>query len=213
MSNAEAKPSITDISASVHTSLLADTEFLNNLQRQMHKFATLQLADAHLAEDAVQEALIGALKNAGAFGGRSALKTWVFAILKNKIVDILRQKQRMVEVSALMHEDEEEDEDFSELFDKKGYWQADERPAAWGNPEASLREGQFWRVFEACLENLPGHQARVFMMREFIELDSHEICTAVGITVSNLNVMLHRSRIRLRKCLESHWFVKGESLC
>ncbi|CAM5369326.1 RNA polymerase factor sigma-70 [Eoetvoesiella caeni] len=197
---------------SENTSLLSDTEFLENLRRQMHKFATLQLSDSHLAEDAVQEALIGALKNAKSFAGRAALKTWVFAILKNKIADTLRQKQRMAEASSLMHEDEEE-EDFSELFNKRGFWQADERPAIWGNPEASMQEGDFWRVFEACLENLPGHQARVFMMREFIELDSDEICSTVGITVSNLNVMLHRSRIRLRECLENQWFAKGEQPC
>ena len=197
---------------SENTSLLSDTEFLESLRRQMHKFATLQLSDSHLAEDAVQEALIGALKNAKSFAGRAALKTWVFAILKNKIADTLRQKQRLAEASSLMHDDEE-DEDFSELFDKKGFWQADERPAVWGNPEASMQEGDFWRVFEACLENLPGHQARVFMMREFIELDSDEICSTVGITVSNLNVMLHRSRIRLRECLENQWFMKGEQPC
>ncbi len=195
-----------------NTSLLADTEFLESLRHQMHKFATLQLSDAHLAEDAVQEALIGALKNASSFGGRAALKTWVFGILKNKIADILRQKQRRVDASSLMHEDEE-NEDFSELFDKKGFWQADERPVAWGNPEASLREGQFWRVFEACLENLPGNQARVFMMREFVELDSDEICATIGITVSNLNVMLHRARLRLRECLENQWFTEGETPC
>ncbi|MDE2428556.1 MAG: RNA polymerase factor sigma-70 [Burkholderiales bacterium] len=197
---------------SENTSLLSETEFLESLRCQMHKFATLQLSDSHLAEDAVQEALIGALKNAKSFAGRAALKTWVFAILKNKIADTLRQKQRMAEASSLMHDDEE-DEDFSELFDKTGFWQADERPAIWGNPEEAMHEGEFWRVFEACLENLPGHQARVFMMREFIELDSDEICSTVGITVSNLNVMLHRSRIRLRECLENQWFLKGELPC
>lgn len=212
MKNEEALPSGPGEPKPEHASLLADTEFLDSLRRQMLKFATLQLSDAHLAEDAVQDALIGALKNVSSFGGRAALKTWVFAILKNKIADVLRQKQRLVYAGNLLREDEE-DEDFSALFDSKGFWQPDERPVAWANPEESLREGQFWRVFEACLENLHGNQARVFMMREFVELDSHEICATVGITVSNLNVMLHRARIRLRECLENHWFVKGEKSC
>ncbi|MBK5207223.1 MAG: RNA polymerase factor sigma-70, partial [Polaromonas sp.] len=169
----------------------------------------VQLSDSHLAEDAVQEAPIGALKNAKSFGGRAALKTWVFAILKNKIADALRQKQRLVYAGSLMHEDEE-DEDFSALFDARGFWQKDERPVAWANPEEALRQGDFWRVFEVCLEHLPGNQARVFMMREFVELESDEICKAVGITVSNLNVMLHRARLRLRECLENRWFANGE---
>lgn len=190
-------------------SILTDTAFLNDLRRQMVKFATLQLSNSHLAEDAVQEALIGALKNATSFAGRAALKTWVFAILKNKIADVLRQKQRMVEASILLGEDEEQ-EDFSELFDQKGFWQRDERPATWGNPQESLQQHQFWKVFEICLEKLPGNQARVFMMKEFVELDAHEICATVGISTSNLNVMLHRSRIRLRECLENNWFMKAE---
>lgn len=191
------------------SSILSDTAFLNDLRRQMVKFATLQLSNSHSAEDAVQEALIGALKNAKSFAGRAALKTWVFAILRNKIADVLRQKQRMGDASSLLREDEES-EDFSELFDKKGFWQGDEKPATWGNPQDSLHQNQFWKVFEICLEGLPGNQARVFMMKEFVELDAAEICTAVGITTTNLNVMLHRSRLRLRECLENTWFQKGK---
>ena len=191
-------------------SLLADAAFLEDIRRQMIKFATLQLGDGHLAEDAVQEALIGALKNASSFGGRAALKTWIFAILKNKIADSLRYKQRVVNASSLLRE-EDEDEDFSELlFDRKGHWQQDEQPVAWGNPEASLRETHFWSMFEACLERLPPKQARVFMMREFIELDVDEICVAVDLTISNLHVLLHRSRLRLRECIENKWYLQGE---
>lgn len=189
--------------------VLGESDFLEDIRRQMLKFATMQLGDSHQAEDAVQEALIGALKNANSFGGRAALKTWIFAILKNKIADTLRQKQRSVNVSSLQR-DGDEDEDFSELFDSKGFWQPEERPIAWGNPEASLREGQFWIVFEACLEGLPPKQARVFMMREFIELDADEICAEVNLSTSNLHVLLHRSRLRLRECIEDKWYLEGE---
>src|SRR3990167_8684119 len=134
MNNAKTQASDADEARSENISMLSDTAFLENLRRQMLKFATIQLSDAHLAEDAVQEALIGAMKNAKSFGGRAALKTWVFAILKNKIADALRQKQRLVYAGSLMHEDEE-DEDFSALFDARGFWQKDERPVAWANPE------------------------------------------------------------------------------
>lgn len=191
-------------------SLLADTGFMEELRRQMQRFAALQLADEHLAEDAVQEALIGALKNARSFGGRAALKTWVFAILKNKIADILRKRSRTVEAEQLLGEDRGE-QNFDELFNERGYWHVAERPARWADPESAIHDKHFWRVFEACLDHLPGRQARVFMMREFIELESREICAAADITVSNLNVTLHRARLRLRECLENHWFLRGES--
>ncbi len=187
-------------------SRLTDDAFLNDLRQQMIKFAILQLRDKDMAEDAVQEALIGALKNVKSFDGRAALKTWVFAILKNKIIDVLRQKKRLINVSDLLRKDDE-DGDILALFDQKGMWRLDERPADWGDPEVTLRERDFWRVFEACLEGLPPKQARVFMMREFIELETDEICATVEITVGNLNVMLHRARLRLRECLENKWYV------
>lgn len=184
--------------------LLRDPSYLEQLRRQMLKFATLQLHDQGQAEDAVQEALIGAMNGARRFAGRAALKTWVFAILKNKIADILRQRERMINASSLLPE-EGEDEDYSELFDSKGFWQLDERPVRWGNPDEALQNRQFWQVFEICLNDMPPRQARLFMMKEFIELDTDEICKAVGVTVNNLFVTLHRARLRLRECLETRW--------
>jgi RNA polymerase sigma-70 factor (ECF subfamily) len=190
-------------------SLFGDTTYIADLRRQMLRFASLQLGDEHLAEDAVQEALIGALKNVDSFDGRAAFKTWVYAILKNKITDTLRHKQRHVSASSLLH-DTDEDDDYADFFDDRGHWHDHETPAAWAHPESSLQQNQFWEVFEACLEHLPEQQARVYMMREMIELESAEICEVVAISLSNLNVMLHRARLRLRECLEDSWFVKGE---
>lgn len=189
-----------------------DTAFIKELRGLMLRFATQQLGDAHAAEDAVQDALLGAMKNAASFAGRAAFKTWVFAILRNKIADVLRRKQRMVEASRLLPEDAEQDE-YAALFDNKGFWQHSERPVEWGDPEAAVREDGFWVVFEQCLERLPPAQARAFMMREFIELESDEICTALEISTTNLNVMLHRARLRLRECVENHWFLEGERTC
>lgn len=188
---------------------LTDPVFLKELRVQMLKFAVLQLKNDALAEDAVQEALIGALKNAGSFGRRAALKTWVFAILKHKIADLLRKGRRVVEASQLLRDNEDE-ENLDLLFDTKGHWQADERPAAWSQPMDAVRNEHFWRVFEACLNGLPENQARLFMMREFLEFESVEICQTLNITTSNLHVMLYRARLRLRECLENRWFSEGD---
>lgn len=190
---------------------LWDMAFIEDLRRQMLKFATLQMNDRDMAEDAVQDALAAALKNAGSFGGRSALKTWVFAILKNKIIDIIRQRRRMVEASSLLSEDDEGP--LPAVFDKKGFWKPEDRPLDWGAPEAAAHDDEFWMVFEACLEGLPPQQAKVFMMREFVELGSDEICSDLNISTSNLHVILHRARLRLRECLENKWFEGGCVSC
>jgi RNA polymerase sigma-70 factor (TIGR02943 family) len=192
---------------------LADPVFIEDLRRQMLRFATLQLGDDHLAEDAVQDALIGALKNAKSFGGKAALKTWVFAILKNKIADTLRQRQRLVYAGSLLSADDDEDTITPSLFDTRGAWRNEERPQAWEDPEAAFGNAEFWKVFSACLDGLPPRQARVLMMREFVELESEEICANVGMTVTNLHVTLHRARLRLRECLENRWFAGGAQSC
>ena len=185
---------------------LQDEAYLKTLQIQMLKFAEIQLNDHQLAEDAVQEALIGAMKNAKSFGGKSAFKTWVFAILKNKIADILRKRHRTVEVTNLAGNSADEDEDFSNLFDEKGHWASGMEPKNWGDPEQSLNNDKFWLVLETCLENLPERQAKVFMMREYLGLSSDEICENETLSVSNLHVILYRARMRLQKCLEMRWF-------
>ncbi|QSX33294.1 sigma-70 family RNA polymerase sigma factor [Shewanella avicenniae] len=172
------------------------------LRQQMLKFAMLQLRDEHLAEDAVQEALIGALKNIDRFQQRAAVKTWVFGILKHKIVDVLRARKRQLDVSELDEPTQME----QLMFDRREHWQDGEQPQAWHCPSTEALSDDFWQVFETCLTHLPEAQARLFMLREFVELEADEICQLHNVSQSNLYVMLYRARIRLRECLTHHWF-------
>ncbi|MDP5293626.1 RNA polymerase factor sigma-70 [Oceanimonas sp. CHS3-5] len=186
-------------------------ELNEQLRLQMLKFATLQLRDPHLAEDAVQEAMLGAFRYADSFNGRSAYKTWVFAILKHKIADQIRKRQRLTTVSELSTDDDQQFEDT--LFNDNGRWHKQERPVRWSSPDDSLEDERFWHIFEACLDGLPARQGRVFMMREFVGLESPEICAELALTVSNLNVLLYRARLRLRECLENRWQRQGDCSC
>jgi DNA-directed RNA polymerase specialized sigma24 family protein len=61
-------------------------------------------------------------------------------------------------------------------------------------------------VLEVCVDMLPGVQGRLFMMREWLELDTPEICKELGITSTNCWVLLHRARLRLQMCLQERWF-------
>jgi RNA polymerase sigma-70 factor (ECF subfamily) len=90
---------------------------------------------------------------------------------------------------------------------------AESRAADWGNPEAALDQEQFWAVFETCLEHLPANTARVFMMREFLEFDTDEVCAELKISTSNCHVILHRARTGLRRCLEKNWFASAGASC
>ncbi|MCS3527827.1 putative RNA polymerase sigma factor [Acinetobacter sp. 8I-beige] len=191
---------------------LQSPAFLIDLRQQMLKFAILQLSSFQLAEDAVQEALTSAYLHIGSFTGRAAFKTWVFAILKNKIIDLIRQKSRLMTMSELFN-DEESELTIDALFDASGHWHKYEAPQAWPSPEEMLEQQDFWIIFDACLNHLPAKYAQVFMLREMIELSSDEICEKLGITVTNLNVLMYRSRTRLRECLENKWLLKEDCSC
>ena len=192
---------------------LIDNDFVEQVRRDMLAFAQLQLRDAALAEDAVQEALAAAFAGSREFAGRAALKTWVFGILRHKIVDLIRQQSRTTPISAFSDEEDDMDQAFDTLFRRNSHWQPVHRPGNWGDPEASLRDKHFWAVFDACLTHLPKNTARVFMMREFLELDTAEVCAAAGISSGNCHVILHRARSTLRGCLEKSWFLAGERPC
>lgn len=186
---------------------------LADFRPDMLRFARLQLRDDPLAEDVVQETLIAALGGIKAFAGRSAVKTWAFSILKNKIVDAMRSRDRSINVSALATEEEEFEQAFDRLFKENGHWAPAGKPGDWGDPEETLAQAQFWAVFDACLDHLAENTARVFMMREFLDFEVEEICAELKISTSNCYVILHRARHGLRGCLERSWFGPGAQAC
>jgi RNA polymerase sigma-70 factor (TIGR02943 family) len=166
------------------------------------RYARLQLRNDAWAEDAVSETLLAALAKPQSFGNRSQLKTWLVGILKHKVIDVLRQRQREV---ALDPQDDDGGDELDNLaFRADGHFA--QQPADWGDPEQSLRSRQFLTVLEACTDKLPAAMGRVFLMREWLEMSSEEICKELALTPTNLYVQLHRARLRLRECLELNWF-------
>lgn len=180
---------------------------MTGFRREMLRFAILQLRDQASAEDAVQEAMLAALQGADRFDERAKFKTWVFSILRNKIVDIIRRRVR--EPSYQDPEDEIDESDFDPLFSANGHWQRDARPADWGDPEKSFENQRFWAVFDTCLNRLPAATARVFMMREMLGLETDEICDELSMSSNHCWVVLHRARMGLRLCLDQKWFMAG----
>jgi RNA polymerase sigma-70 factor (ECF subfamily) len=170
------------------------------LRPQLMRFAHAQLRNDAWAEDAVSETVLAALAKPQAFGGQSQLKTWLVGILKHKLIDQIRRHSRELSTTT---DDDREDLD-AQLFNDGGGWR--EAPAEWGDPEATLRQREFFEVLEVCVDQLPGVQGRIFMMREWLELGTEEVCKELGITATNAWVLLHRARLRLQMCLQERWF-------
>jgi RNA polymerase sigma-70 factor (TIGR02943 family) len=173
------------------------------LRPQLLRFARTQLRNEAWAEDAVSETLLVAVEKPDAFKGNSQLKTWLIGILRHKVIDQLRRHKHEALVTTY-----EDDVDFEDaLFQSDGHW--NEEPEDWGHPEVVLQQRQFFEVLEICCDHLPPAQGRAFMMREWLGLETSEICQELAIKPGNLWVLLHRARLRLQLCLQDKWFSKG----
>jgi RNA polymerase sigma-70 factor, ECF subfamily len=171
----------------------------------LFRFALLQLKDNELADDAVQETLLAAWQASASFQGTAGLRTWLIGILKHKIADHWRRSSREVTAAVFDQIDNDADEvDEDDFFMSNGHWNGG--PSTWNDPEAALKQLEFWAIYEICQNNLPPKMARVFMLRELVGLDAEEVCRETGLSDANYWVTMHRARLRLRECLEIRWF-------
>ena len=158
----------------------------------LFRFAFARLRDETLAEDMVQEALLGALKSSALYEGRAGERTWLISILRRKIADCMRRSSRAPK--------EQETPDFDEKR------QFAELPDIWTDPELALENDAFRVQFRDCLSRLPNDLADAFILREVEELSYEEVCGMLGVSATNLSTRLYRARMQLRKCLQANWF-------
>lgn len=175
---------------------------LAELHKPLLRFAQLQLRDEAMAEDVVSETLLALLEKPEGFEGRSALRTYATGILKFKIVDALRRRGREQPIETA--DEQSLDDAIDALFAADGHWR--EPPAAWPQPDRALEQAQFMAVLQGCVDRLPPRLGRLFMMREWLELSTEQICTEMDITANHCGVMLYRARMQLRECLDVRWF-------
>jgi RNA polymerase sigma-70 factor (ECF subfamily) len=174
----------------------------------LFRFALMQLRDPVRAEDAVQETFLAALKGGKSFAGRSAERSWLIGILKNKICDHFRKAGREVAFTDLDFYSQEEDTSYFALPLGHGAWKPKIAPQDWVNPAENLDNELFWKTYRGCADKLPKNIAAAFNLREVDGIESKEICALLNISENNLWVMLHRARMALRSCLETNWFAK-----
>ncbi len=147
--------------------------------------------DAQLAEDVTQSTFGAFIVSAPRFEGRSRVRTWLFGILYRKIAEARRRLQRD-------HQMEDIDEVFEQQFASAGGWTRPPRPV-----DAEVYASEVRQEIEGCLDAVPTKQRVAFVLREVEELDTEEICKILDVTRTNLGVLLHRARARLRACLEN----------
>lgn len=169
---------------------------------QLFRFAFVRVNDRICAEDLVQDTFLSAIKGYENFTHRSSEKSWLFSILKNKIIDFYRSKGR----GSVDFYDNSETID--SLFTEPGKWA--EPVQQWiRTPEESLQDSEFREILRQCIEHLPETQRRVFSFRDLDGLSGEEICKILSLSSSNLWVLTHRARHSLRDCLTHNWLGEG----
>lgn len=145
------------------------------------------------AEEVVQETFVAFLSALERFEGRSSVRTYLFGILYHKASN-LRAKARR----------EEGRDDIEAVadarFDSAGMWARPPR-----GPEAEALDDEIRAWVERCAEGLSDDQRAVFFLREVEGEEPEAICNALGVSTTNLRVLLHRAKLKLRECLERNW--------
>ena len=149
-------------------------------ESRIYAFALKKLNDSHAAADIVHEVMIAVWKGASAYQGRSKVKSWLFGIAHNKIVDFIR--------SAKKHESEE----------------LDEEPMG-DDVEAGIELVQAAEnrdFLKYCLEKLSDLQRQVVHLAFFEDFSYGEISEVVGTPEGTIKTRMFHAKQLLKKCLQ-----------
>jgi RNA polymerase sigma-70 factor, ECF subfamily len=188
---------------------MAFTRLVEQYHASLVRLARLFVGDERLAEELSQETWIAVLQGVAQFEGRSSLKTWIFTILTNKAKTRSRRENRSFVFSDFAEEAFESPTVPAERFKDASagaslnHWAVE--PSSWaGIPEEKVLSGETLRLIRQTIEELPDNQRAVITLRDIEECSTQEICNILGISESNLRVLLHRARARVREALEAY---------
>ncbi len=178
--------------------LCVDDTFVDDHGDALFRYALQRVQDQTTAEDLVQETFLAAIQARDSFRRQSSVRTWLISILRHKILDRLRKECRGGQPDT-------SDDVIDRCFDERGSWV--HRPGKWSvDPASLLEQEEFWVVFKRCRDALPGQIQTAFSLRVMSEMKAEDVCKNLQVSPTNLHVMLHRARARLRACLEANWF-------
>ena len=167
----------------------------------LYAYAIKRINDTELARDLVQETFLAALEKVDKFEGKSSERTWLTAILKNKIIDVYRKKS-----SGLRKEEQTAEQEQQDFFGEDGHWKADYAPSHFGIEDTDhLGNKEFNSILQKCLQKLPTLWMAVFTMKHIDDEDTPAICTELKVTPANFWVIIHRTKLNLRACLQRNW--------
>jgi RNA polymerase sigma-70 factor (ECF subfamily) len=144
------------------------------------RFARRKLHDPALAEDAVHDVFEAVISGRASFAGRAALRSWLTAILKNKVIDVIRQRARYDSIDI----DQQEDD-------------ARQMECAMARPDELAEQRELLRQTMQRIADLPQGLRDVMQFRVLQDESSQAVCQRLRISEASLFVRLHRARKQL----------------
>ncbi len=157
-------------------------------------FAMSKLRDLELAKDLVQDTFVSALSKLETFEHRSKIRTWLTSILNRKIIDHWRKAETRYT------------DPISQFFDPETggrHWIIDKNKPDVSTIEDQITREETIRELQECMDKLPEKWNGILSSKYLEEKESEEICNEFNITSSNLWVIIHRTKLLLRDCLEN----------
>lgn len=173
-------------------------KWVDEYSDMLFNYTANRVKDRELAKDLVQDTFFSALKAWDRFEQKSSVKTWLFSILKRKIIDHWRQQQsrKTNPISQFTTNDE----------DENNWIEATTPYSEVNQTEATIENSELRNALMTCIELLPEKQRGIFIDKFVDNKDSEEICNEYEITSSNFWVIIHRAKIQLKGCLDKKWF-------
>lgn len=154
---------------------------MRRYNQRLFRIARGILADDGEAEDVMQEAYVRAFRELAGFRGEARFATWLTRIACHEALARARKRRRLVPLAAGGPPDP---------------------PAEAPGPERELQNRELHAVLQEAVEALPDPLRAVFCLREVEGLSTEEAADAMGLTVENVRVRLHRAKRSLRDALD-----------
>jgi len=178
-------------------------QWVNAHADYLYAFAITRINDEEQAKDLVQETFLAALERMGNFEGKASERTWLTAILKNKIIDVYRKNSSGLKKTGITEAEREQDD----FFDADtGHWITEHGPKEFGIEDKDhIISKEFEQMLQKCMQKLPVLWKAVFTMKHIDDEPTDIICTELKVSASNFWVIIHRAKLNLRACLQKNW--------
>jgi RNA polymerase sigma-70 factor, ECF subfamily len=167
---------------------------------ELTAYAYRMLGSTFEAEDAVQESMLRAWRAFEGFEGRAALRTWLYRIVTNVCLDMLKGRERRalpVDLGPSKSAGTPLGDPLPEATWIEPIPDASVLPHG-GDPAEAAESNETIRLaFVAALQHLPPRQRAVLILREVLRWRASEVAELLDTTVAGVNSALQRARSTL----------------